>query len=103
MSVASRSLWPVQHLREPFRPPSCRRYGDLGCVTPVFSGVPKKWDKIRIGYIIPAFAGARKWAELLCNPCVLGGTQKMGQNRNWLHHPCLRRGPKKGGIATLPL
>ena len=29
--------------------------------------------KIKIGYLTPAFLGARKWAEMLPNPCILGG------------------------------
>ena len=41
-------------------------------VTPVFSGVPRKGDKIRI--ITPIFSGAQNWAKLLHNPCVLGGS-----------------------------
>ena len=44
-------------------------------------------------YLNPAFSGARKRAELLHNPYVLGGSQKGGQNQKWLHHPCLLGGP----------
>ena len=36
--------------------------------------------KIKIGYLTPAFLGARKWAEMLPNPCILGGPQQRGQN-----------------------
>ena len=36
----------------------------------MFSGVPRKWDKIGIGY---AYSGVHHWAELLRNPCVLRG------------------------------
>ena len=32
------------------------------------------------GYLTPAFLGARKWAEMLPNPCILGGPQQRGQN-----------------------
>ena len=42
-------------------------------------GGPKKEDKVKIGCITLAFSGAHKWAELLCNPCVLGGPRKGGQ------------------------
>ena len=59
------------------------------CVTPAFSGVFKTGDKIRSGYLTPTFLGAHKWAEVLRNPCVLGGPQKRGQNQKWLPHPCL--------------
>ena len=45
-------------------------------VTPAFSGVPSKGDKIRSGCLTPAFSGAHKSAELLCNPCILGGPSK---------------------------
>ena len=60
-------------------------------ITPAFSGVPKvKEDKIRIG-------GAHKWAEMLHDPCILGGPQSQGgQNQNWW-------GPQVGGNATSPL
>ena len=72
-------------------------------VTPTLSGVPnaKHGDKIRSGYFSIAFSGAQKRAELLRNPCLLGGSPiRRGQNQNWLPHPCLLGGPKKGGIAT---
>ena len=42
-----------------------------------------KGDKIRSGYITPAFSGAQKWAELLHKPCVLRGPQQRGQNQKW--------------------
>ena len=29
--------------------------------------------KINSGYLTPAFLGARNWAEMLPNPCILGG------------------------------
>ena len=47
-------------------------------VTPAFLGVPGRGDKIRSGYITPAFSGVHTWAELLRNPCVLEGPQKRG-------------------------
>ena len=44
-------------------------FGGPNCyVTPAFSGVLKQEDKIRIGYLTPAFVGAHKWAELLRSP-----------------------------------
>ena len=48
--------------------------------TPAFSRVPnaKRGDKIRSGYLTPAFSGAHKWAELLRNPCILKGPQSKG-------------------------
>ena len=44
--------------------------------TRAFSGVPKQGDEIRIGCLTHAFAGARKRAEMLCHPCILGGPQQ---------------------------
>ena len=52
-----------------------------GCyVTPAFSGVPntKNGDKISSGYLTPAFSGAKKRAELLRKPCLLGGLKERG-------------------------
>ena len=41
----------------------------LNCyVTPAFSGVPNKGEKIRSGCLTHAFSGAQKRAELLCTP-----------------------------------
>ena len=73
-------------------------------VTPAFTGIPnaKRGDKIRSGYLTFAFSGAQKRAEVLRNPCILGDPQRQvrGQNQKWLPHPCIRGGPKEGGIAT---
>ena len=30
---------------------------------------------IKPGCLTPAFSGAHKWAEMLHNPCILGGPQ----------------------------
>ena len=50
--------------------------------TLAFSGVPNKRDKITSGYLTPAFSRANKRAELLRNPCILGGPQQRGQRGN---------------------
>ena len=57
------------------------------------------------------FSGAQKRAELLCNPCILGGPQQGGQIRSGyltpafsraqkrtelLRNPCILGGPQKG-------
>ena len=68
-----------------------------------FSAVPNCRDKIRSGYLTPAFSGAQMRAELLCNPCINGGPHLGGHNLKWLHYPYLLVGPKEGGIATQPL
>ena len=85
----------------PSRGPKGRRNG---YVTLAVSGVPnaKRGDKITSGYLSPAFSGAQKRAELLCNPCILGGLQCQAQGQNqkkWLPHTYLIEGPKEGGIA----
>ena len=65
-------------------------------VTPAFSGVPRIGDKIRIGYLMPTFSRARKWAELPCNPCVLGGPQNTGKKLELAPTPLPSRGPTSG-------
>ena len=71
-------------------------------LTSAFSGVPnaKHWDKIRSGYLSPAFSGAQKRANLLPNPCILGGPQRQarGQNQKWLPHPCLPRDQRRAEL-----
>ena len=64
----------------------------------------KRGEKIRSGYLNRAFSGAKKRAEVVRNPCMLGGPQRQapGEIRNGLPHPCLR-GPEKGGSATQPV
>ena len=47
-------------------------------VIPAFSEVPRTEDKIRIGYLTPAFLGAHKWAELLRNPLHSRGSPTKG-------------------------
>ena len=63
---------------------------------PLLRGPQSKGDKIRIGCLTLAFSGAQKRAELLHNPCILGGPkrQAQGENQNWLPNPCLLRGPE---------
>ena len=60
--------------------------------------------KIKLGYLTPAFLGAHKWAEMLPNPCILGGPQQRGQNfrapkrgRNCYVTPAFSGIPKRGG------
>ena len=76
-----------------------KRGRDCG-VTLAFSGVPnaKRGEKIRSGYLTPAFLGAQKGAGLLRNPCILGGPQRQarGENQKWLPRPCLPPPPKRG-------
>ena len=60
-------------------------------------GSPKEGTKIRSGCLTPAFSGAQKWAEVPCNPCVLGGSLKEGTKSESAASPLPSRGPKKGG------
>ena len=80
-----------------------KRGRDCGA-TSAFSGVrdAKHGEKIRSGYLTPAFLGAQNGAGSRRNPCTLGDPQHQarGENQKWLPHPCHPRGPKGGGIAT---
>ena len=81
--------------------------GGICYVTLAFSGHPnaKRGEKIRSGYLTPAFLVVHKWAELLRNPCILGGPQRQarGDDQKWLPHPYLLGDPKEGGGAMQPL
>ena len=99
-------------------------------ITPAFSGVPNKGDKIKVGPQVGGNATSplhsrgspmkgeqnQNWMP---NPCLLGGPQvggnatsplhsrgspkKGGQNQNWMPNPCLLGGPQVGGNATSTL
>ena len=66
-------------------------------ITPAFSGVPSKGDKIKVG-------SNEGGDEMLHHPCILGGPvrQARGENQRWLPHPCLLGVPKEGENATSP-
>ena len=72
-------------------------------VIPAFSGVPnvKRGEKIRSGYLNPAFSGAQKRAKFLRNPYILRAPQReaRGENQKWLPHLCLLGGREEGAIA----
>ena len=96
-------------------------------VAPAFSGVPnaKRGEKSRSGCLSPAFSGAQKMAEVVCNLCILGGPRKgfnKGPHRAGRHKPLrgvlkgnrgqkkgsqrttlIRSGPQVGSVATIPL
>ena len=88
------------------RPSRGPRRGRYCYSTLAFSGVPnaKRGKKIRSDDLNLAFSGAQKRADLLPNPCILGGPQHQarGQNQKWLSHPYLLGGPNEGRIATHP-
>ena len=62
-------------------------------LTPAFSRVPNKGDKITSGYLNPALSWAHRRTELLRNLHTLRGSQQRGQNYKWL--PLPSRGPKR--------
>ena len=74
-------------------------------VTLAFLGVPKKGDKIRIGYLTLALFRARKWANCYVTHALSGfPNAKRGEpKQKWLPHPCLLGGAKQGANATSPL
>ena len=87
-------------------------------VTPAFLGspTPSAGSKIKSDYLIPAFSGAQKRAEMLRHPCILRDPQCLERgaksdlvpnngegNQKWLPHPCLLAGPKQGQNAMSPL
>ena len=62
--------------------PSRGPKGGQNCyVTPAFSGVlnTKRGEEIRSGCLTPAFSEAQRRAELLPNPCILGGPQRQAR------------------------
>ena len=50
-------------------------------------GSPNKWRQNQNWLPKPCLLGAHKWAEMLRQPCILGGPQQRGQNQS---------GPKRG-------
>ena len=69
-------------------------------LTPAFSGVLKKWGKIRSGYISPAFSRAQDWVELLHNPFVSRVPQKV-RKLELAASPLPCRRPKMGWKHTI--
>ena len=61
----------------------------------MFSGVPSKGDKNKIGYLTYAISGAHKRAEMLRNLYVLGGPRK-GDKTAMATSPLPARGPTSG-------
>ena len=100
-------------LTTPPLPPRGPTSGWKCYVTPVFSGVPRRGEKIRIGYLKPAFFGAQKRAELPRNRCVFRDPQSKGKKTGLVYlspafsgvhkwaemqrNPCVLGGPEKRG------
>ena len=53
-------------------------------------------EKIRSGCLTLAFAGAQRSAELLCNPCILGGSECAGRKSEEATSTQPSWGPKRG-------
>ena len=72
-------------------------------VTPAFSGIPntKQGEKIRSGYLTPAFPGAKTGRECSVTPTFSGVlTAKHEEKiRSGYLTPAFPGGPKGGGIA----
>ena len=76
-------------------------------------GPQSKGDKIRSGYLTPAFLEAQKRAKMLHKPCILGDHQSKGdkirigcltpafleaqKRAEMLRHPCILRDPQTKG------
>ena len=60
-----------------------RQVGGIVC-NPLFSGVPNKGDKIKIGYLTPPFSAALKWVELPHKPYVLGVPSKRDKKKGYI-------------------
>ena len=56
-------------------------------------GSPKEGTKIKNRYTNPASSGARKLAELLRHPCLVGGPQQRGEKSKIATSALLFRGP----------
>ena len=89
-------------------------------ITPAFSGVQNKREKIKAGSKEGGNATSplhswgspskgtkskrpQKRAEMLHHPSFSGLPNKGGQDENWLAQPCLFKGTKVGGNAMSPL
>ena len=57
---------------------------------------PTKGNKIRSGYLTPAFSRAQKRAAMLCHRCILGDPQQRGAKSEWAASLLPSRGPKRG-------
>ena len=55
-----------------------------------------KGNKIRHGYLTPAFSGAQKRAEMLCHPCILGHPKQRGTKLDVATSPLPSWGRKRG-------
>ena len=75
-------------------------------ITCAFWRIPstKHGEKIRSGYLTPAFLGAQKGAALQRNTCIPGGPQDQarGENQKWLPHPAFLGAQKGAGLRRNP-
>ena len=71
-------------------------------MTLAFPGSPMpSAENITSGSLNPTFSEAHDRAELLRNPCILGGSmrEEHRHNEKWPPHPCLLGGQEEGRIA----
>ena len=59
-------------------------------------GSPTKVRKTRNGYLTPTSSGAQKRAEMLRQPCILGGPQQRGTKSKVATSPLPSWGPQRG-------
>ena len=79
----------------PLRSPGPKR--GLNATSPLHSqGSPTKGNKIRSGFLTPAFWGGQKRAEMLHHPYILGDPQQRGTKSEVAASPLPSEGPKRG-------
>ena len=59
-------------------------------------GSTTKGNKMKSGYLTPAFSGAHKRAEMLCHPCILGHPKQRETKLNVATSPLPSWGAKRG-------
>ena len=90
-----------------------------GCLTPAFSGAQKGAAMLRHTCILGCpqqrgsksedaasplpSEGPKRRRKCYGTPTLSWVPNKGQQNQKWLHHPCLFKGPKRGGNATSPM
>ena len=83
-------------------------------ITPAFSGIPTKGNKIKSGPQLKGTKsevaasplpsrGPKRGQKCYATPAFSGILYKGEQNQKWLPHPCLLGCPKEGRNATSPL
>ena len=80
--------------------PKCRRHG---YIARTFSQVPNahNGEKLRNGYLNPAYVGVQIWAQWLHSPYLLGGPEcsALAETQQWRVDPACPGGAKSGHTA----